>query len=52
MLRCSCKPKPLWLGLWQEDTDDKATSNPVIVMLDEDTGNRYMRLGGQKGLGK
>ena len=36
----------------QEDVRDKATSNPVLVMFDEDTGNRYMRLVGQKGLGE
>ena len=36
----------------EEDVKDKATSNPVIVMLDEQTGNRYMRLVGQKGLGE
>ena len=36
----------------QEDVRDKATSNLVLVMFDEDTGNRYMRLVGQKGLGE
>ena len=28
----------------QEDMDDKATSNPVIVMVDEGKGIRHMRL--------
>ena len=32
--------------------EDKATSNPVIVMIDEDTSNRYMRQVSQKGLGE
>ena len=33
-----------------EDVEDKATSNLVLVMVGEETSNRYMRLVSQKGL--
>ena len=31
--------------------DEKASSNPILVMLDEKSGSRYARLVGRKGLG-
>ena len=31
--------------------EEKASENPLMVMLDESTGNRYMRAVGRKGLG-
>ncbi len=31
--------------------EEKASQNPMIVMLDEETGNRYARAVGRKGLG-
>ena len=33
------------------DETSEAKDNPMIVALDEDTGNRYARLVEQKGLG-
>ena len=30
------------LRMEEEDTPDRATSNPVLVMLDEETGHNYM----------
>ena len=33
-----------------EDEEDRAADNPAIVMTDESTGNRYMRLVDSKGL--
>ena len=33
------------------DTDAAASSHPVLVMLDEQTGERYARVVAQKGLG-
>jgi hypothetical protein len=32
--------------------DEKASDSPIIVMLDEENGNRYARAVGQKGLGE
>ena len=32
--------------------DEKASTNPMIVMLDEETGDKYARAVGQKGLGE
>ena len=32
--------------------EEKASQNPLIVMLDEEHGNRYMRAVGKKGLGE
>ena len=34
-----------------EEEDAKATDNPALVMVDESTGNRYMRIIDQKGVG-
>lgn len=34
-----------------EDEDQQEETHPAIVMLDEETGNRYMRIVDQKGLG-
>jgi len=34
------------------DADQKASENPLIVMLDEDTGEKYARAVSQKGLGQ
>ena len=31
--------------------EEKASENPLVVMLEEDSGNRYMRAVGRKGLG-
>ena len=33
-----------------EEEDTKAADNPAVVMTDESTGNRYMRLVDSKGL--
>ena len=33
-----------------EDIDERAADNPAVVMTDESTGNRYMRLVDSKGL--
>ena len=33
-----------------EEVEDEATSNPFLVVIDEETGNRYMRLVDSKGL--
>ena len=32
--------------------EEKASQNPLIVMLDEEHGNRYTRACGRKGLGE
>ena len=32
--------------------EETASSNPLMVMIDESTGNKYMRAVGQKGLGE
>ena len=32
--------------------EEKASQNPLIVMIDEEYGNRYMRAVGKKGLGE
>ena len=32
--------------------DEKASQNPLMVMIDEEYGNRYMRAVGKKGLGE
>ena len=32
--------------------DEKASSNPIMVMVDENTGEKYARAVGQKGIGK
>ena len=32
--------------------EEKACENPLIVMVDEDTGNKYMRAVGKKGTGE
>ena len=32
--------------------EEKASDNPMMVMVDEETGNRYMRAVGKKGLGE
>ena len=34
-----------------EDIEYRAADNPAVVMTDESTGNRYMRIVDQKGLG-
>ena len=36
----------------EEKGEMKASDNPSIVMIDEETGNKYMRIVDQKGLGK
>ena len=33
------------------DSDHKAAENPILVMVDEDTGEKFARKGGQKGVG-
>ena len=33
-----------------EEEENRAADNPAVVMTDESTGNRYMRLVGSKGL--
>ena len=32
--------------------EEKASQNPLMVMIDEQYGNRYMRAVGKKGLGE
>ena len=32
--------------------EEKASENPLMVMVDESTGNRYMRAVGKRGLGE
>ena len=32
--------------------EEKASENPLMVMIDEQSGNRYMRAVGKKGLGE
>ena len=32
--------------------EEKASRNPLLVMLDETTGNKYMRAVGRKGMGE
>ena len=32
--------------------DEQANANPVIVMVDEDTGEKYARAVGHKGIGQ
>ena len=36
----------------EEPTEAKASEHPSLVMVDEETGNKYMRMVDQKGLGK
>ena len=31
--------------------EERASDNPMLVMVDESTGNRYMRAVGKNGLG-
>ena len=37
---------------FMSDSDQKAHQNPILVMIDESTGDRYARAVGQKGLGR
>ena len=36
----------------EEEVEQKASDNPALIMTDESTGNRYMRLVDQKGMGR
>ena len=31
--------------------DEKASQNPILVMIDEETGDKYARATGRKGIG-
>ena len=37
---------------FMSEEDKKASKNPIIVMIDEESGDRYARAVGQKGIGK
>ena len=37
---------------FMSQAEEKASENPLMVMIDEQTGNRYMRAVGKKGLGE
>ena len=39
------------IAMTEEEEDAKATDNPAFVMVDESTGNKYMPVVSQKGLG-